>query len=163
VCDCRRGMDRWINLLATYKHHSQIEVITAPPIISVLYKSVQHALNSPACRVFNSRSLATVSNNEDYSAPRAQVIPVHRISLKYRDCPRFLLYNHYARTIPKTQFFYCYVCVCFRGIVFTGLLLRIGRLFIRLLHSNDRTRCLFRDLCLATDLYTWWRSVRPWS
>jgi hypothetical protein len=36
--------------------------------------------------------------------------------------------------------------------VFTEPLLRNDRLFIRLLHRNGCTRCLFRDLCLATGL-----------
>jgi hypothetical protein len=44
------------------------------------------------------------------------------------------------------------VCVSFRRDVFTGPLLKNGRFFIRLLHSNGCTR-LFRGLCLAKGLY----------
>jgi hypothetical protein len=43
--------------------------------------------------------------------------------------------------------------VRFRGNVFTEPLLRNGRLFIRLLHSNDCTHYLFRGLYLAMGLY----------
>jgi hypothetical protein len=35
---------------------------------------------SPACNMFNSRFLVTASNSGDYSAPRAQVLPVRLIS-----------------------------------------------------------------------------------
>jgi hypothetical protein len=69
------------------------------------------------------------------------------------DYPNCLLYNSSARTALKTPIFYSYMLVRFCGNVFTEPLLRNGRLFIRLLHSNGCTRCLFRGLCLATDLY----------
>jgi hypothetical protein len=45
------------------------------------------------------------------------------------------------------------VRVRFRGNVFTEPLLRTGRLFIRLLHSNGCIRCFYRGLCLATGIY----------
>jgi hypothetical protein len=68
------------------------------------------------------------------------------------DCPNCLLYNFSVRTTSKTPFFFCCVCVLFRGNLFTEPLLRNGRFFIRLLHSNDCT-CLLRGLCLAAALY----------
>jgi hypothetical protein len=61
--------------------------------------------------------------------------------------------NSSARTTSKTSFFYCCVRVRSDGNVFTKQLLRNGWLFILLLHSNGCTRCLFRGLYLATDLY----------
>jgi hypothetical protein len=47
-------------------HNSQITTATAKP--------------SPACSVFNSRSLASASNSEDSLASRAHVITARRIS-----------------------------------------------------------------------------------
>jgi hypothetical protein len=63
------------------------------------------------------------------------------------DCPSCLLYNFSVRTTSKTPFFYCCFRFLFRGNVFTEPLLRNGLLFIRLLHSNGCTRCLFVWLC----------------
>jgi hypothetical protein len=34
VCDYRRGMEWWMDLLTAYTHHSQLQLITAPPLIS---------------------------------------------------------------------------------------------------------------------------------
>jgi hypothetical protein len=38
VCGYRRGMDWWMDLLTTCTHHSELQVITAPSLISTLYK-----------------------------------------------------------------------------------------------------------------------------
>jgi hypothetical protein len=63
------------------KHHLELQVITALPLTSTLYKSPQHLLNIfPACCVFNSRSLVMASNSVDSSASHAHVITVWRIS-----------------------------------------------------------------------------------
>jgi hypothetical protein len=61
-----------MDLLTTYTHHSGIQVITAPPLISTDHKSL-HVKSSPACSV-NSRSLTTASNGGDSSASRSQVL-----------------------------------------------------------------------------------------
>jgi hypothetical protein len=66
-CDYRRGLDCWMDLLITYTHDSELQAITAPPLISIIHKS-------PACCVFTSRYLATVTNSVDSSASRTQVI-----------------------------------------------------------------------------------------
>jgi hypothetical protein len=59
----------------TNTHNSELQVITAPPLISTTYKSLQHPLSLfPACSVFISHSLATACNRGDSSAPRAQVL-----------------------------------------------------------------------------------------
>jgi hypothetical protein len=121
-----------------------------------------------------SRSLATASNSEDSSASRAQVLLSQRpcrtlVNWQFNygaipsqlplqsstelNCPSCLLYNSSARTTLNTPFAYYWARVRFRGNVFTEPLFRNGRLFIRLLHSNDCTRCLFPSLCLATSLY----------
>jgi hypothetical protein len=72
----------WIlDLLFTCKHHSELRVITAPLLISTIHRSPQHPLSlSTACCVFNSRSLATASNNGDSSASCAHVDTVRLIS-----------------------------------------------------------------------------------
>jgi hypothetical protein len=33
MCDCRRGLDWWIDLLTTCMHHSELQSITVPPLI----------------------------------------------------------------------------------------------------------------------------------
>jgi hypothetical protein len=64
-----------MDLLTTYTHHSELQVITELLQISTLYKSSQHSLSLfPACCVFISRSLATASNSGDFSASRAHVL-----------------------------------------------------------------------------------------
>jgi hypothetical protein len=52
--------------------NSGLHVITAPPLIYTLYKSL-HAKSSPDCIVFTSRSLAMASNSGESSASCAQV------------------------------------------------------------------------------------------
>jgi hypothetical protein len=68
VCYYRRGMDWWMDLLTTYTHHSELQVITALSLIPILCKS------SSACSVSNSRSLATAPDSGDFSAFRDQVL-----------------------------------------------------------------------------------------
>jgi hypothetical protein len=55
-----------LDLLTTCTHHSELQVITAPPLIATLYKSPQYPPN---------RSLAKASDNGDSSSSRAQVLP----------------------------------------------------------------------------------------
>jgi hypothetical protein len=75
LCVYRRGMDSWMDLLTTYTHHLELQVITPLSIISMLYISPQHLLGLfTACCVFISRSLATASNSRDSSASRVQVL-----------------------------------------------------------------------------------------
>jgi hypothetical protein len=45
VCDYRRGLDWWMDLLITYTHNSELQAITAPPLISTIHKSPQHPLS----------------------------------------------------------------------------------------------------------------------
>jgi hypothetical protein len=45
MCDYRRGLDWWLDLLTTYKHNSELQAITAPPLISTIHKSPQHPLS----------------------------------------------------------------------------------------------------------------------
>jgi hypothetical protein len=67
ICDYRRGMNWWMDLLSTYTHHSELQVVTAPRLIFTLYKSL-HGKSSRACSVFTSRCLVTALSNEDSSA-----------------------------------------------------------------------------------------------
>jgi hypothetical protein len=71
-------MDWILDLLTTYIHHSELQVITAPLLIYTIHRSPLHPLSHfPACCVFSSRSLATVSNSGDSSAFLAHVVTVH--------------------------------------------------------------------------------------
>jgi hypothetical protein len=59
-CDYRQGVIWWMDLLTTYTHHSELQLITELSLIYILYKSPQHPLNFlPASYVFNSRSLTS--------------------------------------------------------------------------------------------------------
>jgi hypothetical protein len=40
--DYRQGLDWRMNLLTTYTHDSELQAITAPPLISTIHKSPQH-------------------------------------------------------------------------------------------------------------------------
>jgi hypothetical protein len=48
--DYRRGLSWWIDLLTSYTHDSELQAITAPPLIYTPYKSL-YAKSSPACNV----------------------------------------------------------------------------------------------------------------
>jgi hypothetical protein len=75
MCDYRRGLDWWRDLLTSYRHDSELQTITAPPLISTIYKSPQHPLRLfAACCVLTSHSLAKASNSGDSSASRAEVV-----------------------------------------------------------------------------------------
>jgi hypothetical protein len=59
----------------TCTHHSELQVITTPPLISTLYKLPHHPLSPfPASCIFIGSSLATAFNSGDSSASRAQVL-----------------------------------------------------------------------------------------
>jgi hypothetical protein len=69
------ALDWILDLLIIYTHDSELQAITAPPLISTIHKSPQQPLNlfRPA-RVFTSRFLATASNGGDFSPSRPQVL-----------------------------------------------------------------------------------------
>jgi hypothetical protein len=50
-CDCRRGVDSWMDLSTASTHDLKIQAITAPPLICRFQKSPQHPLSlfQPAC------------------------------------------------------------------------------------------------------------------
>jgi hypothetical protein len=73
TCDFRRDMNWWMDLLTTSTHGSELQVITALPLICTVYKSL-HPKSSPACSVFTSRCLVTTLNSWDSSASCAQVL-----------------------------------------------------------------------------------------
>jgi hypothetical protein len=62
-----------LDLLTTYTHHSELQVITALSLISTLYTSL-YAKSFPACSVSNSHSLATTSNSGHSSASCPQAL-----------------------------------------------------------------------------------------
>jgi hypothetical protein len=72
--ECKRDFNWWMNLLTTYTHNSELQVITALLLIVTFCKSPQHPLSRFQSTVFTSRCLAATSNNGDSSASRAQVL-----------------------------------------------------------------------------------------
>jgi hypothetical protein len=81
IRDCRRGSDRWVDLLISCIRHSELQVITSLLLISALYKSLQHSLRYfPVSCVFNSHPLATASNSGDSSASRSHIVAFWQIS-----------------------------------------------------------------------------------
>jgi hypothetical protein len=59
-CDCRWGLDWWMDLLTTCTHHSELQVITALSLISTLYKSLAHAKSSQSSLDDSGQWLLTV-------------------------------------------------------------------------------------------------------
>jgi hypothetical protein len=49
VVTIRRGLDCILDLLATYTHRSELQVITALSLRSILYNSLLHPLLSSVC------------------------------------------------------------------------------------------------------------------
>jgi hypothetical protein len=45
MCDYRRGLDWWLDLLTTLPHVSKLQATTAPSLISPLHKSLEHTLS----------------------------------------------------------------------------------------------------------------------
>jgi hypothetical protein len=71
MCDYRLGLDWWLDLLTAYTHDSELQAITASPLIPTIHKAPQHPLNLfPIYCVFTSCSLTTASNSGDSSASR---------------------------------------------------------------------------------------------
>jgi hypothetical protein len=60
-------LDWTLALLTTLQHDWELQVITAPSLISTLYKSPQHTLSLFQPAVFTSRSLVTDSDSGDSS------------------------------------------------------------------------------------------------
>jgi hypothetical protein len=96
MCDCRRGLDWWMDLLTTYTHDSELQAVTAPPPITTA-----PAKPFPACCVFTSRSLATASDSGDASASRPQVLSSQTAVQNWLGCPSCLQDNSSARTRQK--------------------------------------------------------------
>jgi hypothetical protein len=61
-----------MDLLKTYTHHSELQVVKALSLISTFYKSSQHPLSFFPAYVFTSRYLATASNSANSSASHSQ-------------------------------------------------------------------------------------------
>jgi hypothetical protein len=185
VCDYGQGVDWWMDLITTYTHHSEVQLITAPLLISTIHKLPQHMLSIfPACCVLASRSLATAYSNGDSSTCRAQVLlsqpPVqnscqlstqlyrHHFSaslaeLNWTANPQLNLIAPVVFSITLQRGLHrkhCPIVVCVfvsAGRVYRAVAQK-RPFFISLLHSNGCNRCLFWGLCLATGLYaTLWK------
>jgi hypothetical protein len=127
-----------MNLLTTYRHDSELQAITAPPLNSTIHKSPQHPLRFfPACCVFASRSLTTASNSGESSASHSQVLSSQTPVQNPLGCPSCIPYNSSARPSQTTAFIL--VCVS----VASGTCLP-SRSIVAAICS-----CLLRICCLA--------------
>jgi hypothetical protein len=63
-----------MDLLTTYTHNSELQAITAPPLISTIHKTPQHPAEPFSRLLFTNRCLATNYNSGDFSASCAQVL-----------------------------------------------------------------------------------------
>jgi hypothetical protein len=67
VCASRWGTDWTLDLLTTCIHHSELQVIRAPMLISTINRLPQHPqILFVACYIFNRRYLAAASNSGDF-------------------------------------------------------------------------------------------------
>jgi hypothetical protein len=71
----RLGMEWWMDLLTTYTHHLELQVITAPSLISTIHKSPEQVPS-----LFQPEMSSPASNSGDPSAFCTQVLPVWWIS-----------------------------------------------------------------------------------
>jgi hypothetical protein len=155
------GVLNWLlNLLTTYTHESELQGISAPPLISIHKptehnKSPQHPLSLfPACSVFISRSLATPSNSGYFqlnalkSSLNGGSLPIASFphSLPYRtDLVVPVVFFITPRHGPRRQHhssLYAYANR-FRGNVFASPSNGLHKPFIKNLLPQQRT--LFRD------------------
>jgi hypothetical protein len=156
MCDCRRGLDWWTDLLTTYTHHSELQVIIAPSLISTIHKSPQHPISLfLASYIFTSRSLATASNSGGSSVSRSQVLSSqHPMQISTELCPLLITSRHESRRntpFPLLQS-NCYII--------KNLLLSNENVFTEPLPGNGR--CLHSHR-LATGIYaTLWYKEVPW-
>jgi hypothetical protein len=115
-------LNRVLDILTTYTHDSELQVITAPALISTLFQITTVPSMSFPVYVFTSRSLATASNNGDPSASRAHVLSERRLPSNclfssqtpvqnWLGCSSCLPHNSSARTTQTTPFIL--VCVSF--------------------------------------------------
>jgi hypothetical protein len=127
MSDYRRGLDWKMDLLTTYTHYSELQAITAPPLITTIRKSPQHSLSFSQPAVTSPvdpwQRLLTVG------ILQLQAIKFSLHRLQYRNTSALTLslaYNILARTTQKTQLFYFGIRVCCCGNVFTEPILRNG-------------------------------------
>jgi hypothetical protein len=109
-CRCvrlKRDMVWKMDLLATYIHHSELQVITALSPLLTLYTLLQYPLSLiPAHCIFICRSLAKVSNRKDSWASRSLVLssqlPVQNSDLNWLTyrlaaiCTNLLVFSSHA-------------------------------------------------------------------
>jgi hypothetical protein len=149
-----------MDLLTTYTHHSELQVITAPLLISIIHGSPQHPLSIfPAFYVFNT---AMASNSCDSSASHTHVVTVQQMSGNWTlsaNLGSSLCSLRVDRTENCLKQFFCYgrlpgnspdiisTRTCLRS-----RLLRNGCSFIHLLHNSGCIH-LLQGLCIALGLY----------
>jgi hypothetical protein len=111
-----------MDVLTTYTRDSELQEITAPPLIFTIHKSPQHPLSlfqpavpppaAPRQRLLIAKILHALKS----SLHR----PPYRTDYKLSTLALSLAYNNSARTTQKTQFFYCCVLIRCRRDVFAA-------------------------------------------
>jgi hypothetical protein len=158
-----------MDLFVTHTQDSEVQIITAPPLISTLYKSPQHPLSLfPTCCVFINRSLSTASDSGDSSASHAIRFHLHSLPCRTQFSSDNWLTNLVApivfhittlhRLSRKRLFNSNSIVMCVFTAAVTCSRIRcletgcITPLFIRLLHSNGCT-CYNTNLHLSYRCY----------
>jgi hypothetical protein len=140
-----RGLKWWMDLLTTFTQDSGLQVITAPPLIYIIYKSPQHPLSLlPVFCVFTSRFLPTASNSEYSSASRTQIVSSQAPLQNWTELSsKFPGYNISARTKYKTYFFIV-MCVYFADVTYQR------QLFTESPHSKTLYATALNNICNTT-------------
>jgi hypothetical protein len=137
-------------LLTIYTHDSELQAITAPPLIATIHKSPQHPISHFQPAVFTSRSLATAYNSRDSFASSAQVLssqpPVQNSLSNNSQLTLFMLIT--SRQGPRRN--HSSSIVASNCCIINNLLPSNGNVFAEPLPRNGR--CL-QNHRLATGLY----------
>jgi hypothetical protein len=121
-----------MDLLTTYTHHSELQVLTALLLIFTLYKSPQHPLTlSPACCAFIIRYPTKISNSGDSSASRALFLPSQPpVQNSYQLSTELLLHFYYFAYCHN--YAYCYGYCYHYNVQYYRLLSLLWRLLWKL-------------------------------
>jgi hypothetical protein len=139
-------MDRWLDLLTTYTHNSELQGLTAPPLISTIHKSPQHPLS--LCRACCVSTPAVPwqrpCNSGGSSASLDQALSSQTPAQNSLGCPNCLQDNYHVESrisnsasIVAHRFVATGTCLPSRCLETSLLYSPISRSS----HSNGCTRC----------------------
>jgi hypothetical protein len=104
-----------MNGFIDHLHDSELQALTAPPVISTIHKSLQHLSSSavPWQRILTVEILQIHALRSCLHSLTCRTLVNWQLNcllssslaeLNWTGCPRSLLYNHFARTEQKTPF-----------------------------------------------------------